>query len=81
MSAVSAKRPSGVAARWASRTSVGIRRAYSPVTQPGDTDTTREVPEDRLSDLEREALLALIRTPATIARMEHMLETGKPLRN
>ena len=47
----------------------------------GDTDTTREVPEDRLSDLEREALLALIRTPATIARMEHMLETGKPLRN
>ena len=47
----------------------------------GDTDTTREVPEDRLSELEREALLALIRTPGTIARMEHMLETGKPLRN
>ena len=47
----------------------------------GETDTTREVSEDRLSDLEREALLALIRTPATIARMEHMLETGKPLRN
>ena len=47
----------------------------------GETDTTREVSEDRLSELEREALLALIRTPATIARMEHMLETGKPLRN
>ncbi len=47
----------------------------------GETDATREVPEDRLSELEREALLALIRTPATIARMEHMLETGKPLRN
>ena len=47
----------------------------------GETDATREVSEDRLSELEREALLALIRTPATIARMEHMLETGKPLRN
>ena len=47
----------------------------------GETDATREVSEDRLSELEREALLALIRMPATIARMEHMLETGKPLRN
>ena len=47
----------------------------------GETDATREVPEDRLSELERDALLTLIRTPETIARMEHMLETGKPLRN
>ena len=47
----------------------------------GETDAVREVPEDRLSELECEALLALIRTPGTIARMEHMLETGKPLRN
>ena len=30
---------------------------------------------------ERRALLALIRTPATLARMEHLLATGKPLRN
>ena len=47
----------------------------------GETDAVREIPEDRLSELECEALLALIRTPGTIARMEHMLETGKPLRN
>ena len=47
----------------------------------GDTDATREVPEDRFSELEREAILDLMRMPATIARMEHMLETGKPLRN
>ena len=47
----------------------------------GDTDATREVTEDRFSELEREAILALMRMPATIARMEHMLETGKPLRN
>ena len=47
----------------------------------GDTDATREVPEDRFSELEREAIVDLMRMPATIARMEHMLETGKPLRN
>ncbi|MCY4549060.1 MAG: 3-hydroxyacyl-CoA dehydrogenase NAD-binding domain-containing protein [Defluviicoccus sp.] len=47
----------------------------------GDTDATREIPEERLSELERQAILALIRMPATIARIEHMLETGKPLRN
>ena len=47
----------------------------------GDTDATREVSEGRFSELEREAILDLMRMPATIARMEHMLETGKPLRN
>ena len=47
----------------------------------GDTDATREIPEDRFSELEREAILDLMRMPATVARMEHMLETGKPLRN
>ena len=47
----------------------------------GDTDATRDIAEQRLSELEREAILALIRMPATIARIEHMLETGKPLRN
>jgi 3-hydroxyacyl-CoA dehydrogenase len=47
----------------------------------GDTDITETVSEDDLYRLEREAFLALIRTPATLARIEHMLETGKPLRN
>ena len=36
-----ARRPSGVAALWASIISVGMRAAYSPRTQPGETDTTR----------------------------------------
>jgi 3-hydroxyacyl-CoA dehydrogenase len=51
------------------------------VVTGGDTDVTAAVSEDRLSELEREAFLALIRTPATLARIETMLETGKPLRN
>ncbi len=47
----------------------------------GDTDPTETLTEDDLSRLEREAFLALIQTPGTLARVEHMLETGKPLRN
>ena len=47
----------------------------------GDADPTETVSESELSRLEREAFLALIRTPATLARIETMLETGKPLRN
>lgn len=39
------------------------------------------VDEDALAGLEREALSALIREPATRARIRHMLDTGKPLRN
>ena len=37
--------------------------------------------EARLLELEREAFLKLCRTPATRARIDHMLRTGKPLRN
>jgi 3-hydroxyacyl-CoA dehydrogenase len=37
--------------------------------------------EARLLELEREAFLTLCGTPETRARMEHMLRTGKPLRN
>ena len=44
-------------------------------------DMTEPVSEERLHDLEREAVMGLFRTEATLARMEHMLETGKPLRN
>ena len=51
------------------------------VLSGGDTDPTLTVTEDDLSALEREAFLALIQTEGTLARIEHMLETGKPLRN
>ena len=45
------------------------------------TDITETVAEADLLKLERHAFMKLIRTPATLARIEHMLETGKPLRN
>ncbi|PWC39484.1 3-hydroxyacyl-CoA dehydrogenase/enoyl-CoA hydratase family protein [Azospirillum sp. TSO35-2] len=39
------------------------------------------IDEDALAALEREALSALVREPATRARIRHMLDVGKPLRN
>jgi 3-hydroxyacyl-CoA dehydrogenase len=39
------------------------------------------VSEQHLLDLEREAFLSLCGNPETQARMQHMLKTGKPLRN
>jgi 3-hydroxyacyl-CoA dehydrogenase len=51
------------------------------VLSGGVTDMADEIGEDQLYALERTAFLALLRDPATLARMEHMLETGKPLRN
>jgi 3-hydroxyacyl-CoA dehydrogenase len=40
-----------------------------------------EVSEQYILDLEREAILSLCGEPLTQARMQHMLEKGKPLRN
>ena len=51
------------------------------IVSGGATDLTETVSETDMLALERAAFLRLIRTPATLRRMEHMLETGKPLRN
>ena len=51
------------------------------VLSGGDTDVTETVSDDDLLKLERQAFMTLIKHPATLARLEHMLETGKPLRN
>ena len=47
----------------------------------GATDVTETVSEDRLFALERESFMKLLKTEPTLARIEHMLDTGKPLRN
>jgi 3-hydroxyacyl-CoA dehydrogenase len=47
----------------------------------GDTDVTEITTEDKFLALERAGFLKLLKTPATLARIEHLLETGKPLRN
>ena len=47
----------------------------------GDVLADTKVTEQYILDLEREAFLSLCGEPKTQARMEHMLNTGKPLRN
>ncbi len=47
----------------------------------GAADPIDEIPLEQVYDLERRAFMALLKQPATLARIEHMLETGKPLRN
>ncbi len=60
---------------------VVVSGRLATVVTGGDTDVTETVSEDDLYKLEREAFLALVQTPGTLARIETMLETGKPLRN
>ena len=47
----------------------------------GNTDHTETITEKELMKLERASFLELAKNPATLARMEVMLDTGKPLRN
>jgi len=58
-----------------------VSGALAEIVSGGDTDVTRPLSEDDISALERKAFMALVRHPDTIARVEHMLETNKPLRN
>jgi 3-hydroxyacyl-CoA dehydrogenase len=58
-----------------------VAKRLAVVVTGGDTDITETLSEDDLSKLERSAFMDLVRTPSTLARIEHMLETGKPLRN
>ncbi len=58
-----------------------VAGALARVLSGGDTDMTETLSEDAISKLELSASMSLIRHPGTLARMQHMLETGKPLRN
>jgi 3-hydroxyacyl-CoA dehydrogenase len=60
-------------------TVVGEKLAY--VLSGGRNSGEQTVAEQYLLDLEREAFLSLCGRPETQQRMQHMLKTGKPLRN
>lgn len=51
------------------------------VLSGGRLSGPQEVPEEYLLDLEREAFLSLCGNAKTHERMQHLLKTGKPLRN
>jgi 3-hydroxyacyl-CoA dehydrogenase len=60
---------------------VTVSRELAFILSGGDTDMTETVTEKQLLALERAAMNKLFRDPKTLARIEHMLDTGKPLRN
>jgi 3-hydroxyacyl-CoA dehydrogenase len=58
-----------------------IGRALAHVFAGGAVPHATTVSEQHLLDLEREAFLRLLGEPKTLARIQHTLKTGKPLRN
>jgi len=58
---------------------VSGRLAY--VLSGGDSDFTAPLTEDELLALELEAFVVLVKQKGTLDRLDHMLKTGKPLRN
>ena len=65
----------------ATKHDVVVSAALAETLSGGDTDVTETLTEDDLLALERKHFMHLLKHPDTLARMEHMLTTGKPLRN
>ena len=68
-------------AGYASEHDAKIGRKLAYVLCGGDLSAPAWVDPWHILDLEREALLSLAGEPLTLARVSHILQTGKPLRN
>ncbi len=58
-----------------------IGRTLATLFAGGDVPHRTTIGEQHFLDLEREAFLKLLGEPRTLARIQHTLATGKPLRN
>jgi 3-hydroxyacyl-CoA dehydrogenase len=58
-----------------------VARAAAVALCGGEIEGGSKVDEEWLLTVERREFVALLKTPETQARIKHMLETGKPLRN
>ncbi|MDE2620159.1 MAG: 3-hydroxyacyl-CoA dehydrogenase, partial [Sphingomonadales bacterium] len=58
-----------------------VAGALAEVLTGGEADLVDVLSEEDMLALERKAFMRLVREPRSQARVEHMLETGKPLRN
>jgi 3-hydroxyacyl-CoA dehydrogenase len=67
--------------RYASEHDIKIARKIAYVLCGGDLTGAQEVSEQYLLDIEREAFLSLCGEAKTLERIQHMLQTNKPLRN
>ena len=60
---------------------VTVSKALASVLCGGDHDLTAPTTEAQILEMEHREFMKLVHTPETQARIEHMLTTGKPLRN
>ncbi|HAX91314.1 MAG TPA: 3-hydroxyacyl-CoA dehydrogenase [Rhodospirillaceae bacterium] len=60
---------------------VTIGKMLADVLCGGEGGLSGIVTEKQIMDVERDVFVKLARTPETLARIEHMLEKGKPLKN
>jgi 3-hydroxyacyl-CoA dehydrogenase len=58
-----------------------VSRVLAHVLSGGSTDIQDAISEQQLLDLEHEGFMELVKTKGTLARIKHILTTGKPLRN
>jgi len=58
-----------------------LAKKIAYVISGGDVRDNARVEEDVILTLEREAFIELLKEEKTLARIDHMLNTGKPLRN
>ena len=66
---------------YASEHDIKIAHKVAYVLCGGDLTGTQQVSEQYLLDIEREAFLSLCGEQKTLERIQHMLQTNKPLRN
>jgi 3-hydroxyacyl-CoA dehydrogenase len=67
--------------RYISDHDVKISQKLAYIMSGGDLSEAQCVSEQYLLDLEREAFMSLCGERKTLERIQHMLKTGKPLRN
>jgi 3-hydroxyacyl-CoA dehydrogenase len=68
-------------AKYVSEYDVFLAKRIATVISGGDVRTNSFVDEEVILNLEREAFIDFLKEEKTLARIEHMLKTGKPLRN
>jgi 3-hydroxyacyl-CoA dehydrogenase len=67
--------------KYASDHDAKLARHLAHILCGGDLSAPTWIDEQHFLDLEREAILSLLGEPKTLERIQHMLTTGKPLRN
>ena len=60
---------------------VQVADSLATVLSGGNCDMTESLSEDDVLDLERQVFTEIVKQEGTLARLDHMLKTGKPLRN